>query len=345
MDNEVVTLADVAKRANVSAVTVSNALNGRKGVSEATRKRILKIAETMGYIPNLSARSLAGGRTNITGVIVPFLTQFANEIIRGIYETLHPAGLDLLVYTTSDDSQRVRQRVGMLAQGLADSLIVFAPLREDRDIIHKQTIPTVVIDEKTKTQEMGLRCPTIGSNNIDGSKQIIDHLIALGHTRIALITGSVKKFSSLERLRGYKHALTQAGLPVLDALIKHGDYNEESGYQTARELLQLPEPPTAICAPNDIAALGVYRAAADAGLSIPEDLSVVGYDDIFAAKDYTPPLTTVSQSPFVLGQGAARLLLGLMHNIEPVHQHVTLPVELIVRASTSTAKTTLTGAS
>ena len=326
-----VTLADIAEKVGVSTVTVSNAIGGRPGVSNRVRKRVMDAATQLGYIPNLSARSLAGGRTGIVGVIVPTFNQYIAEILRGVAETLKPSDLDLLVYTTSDNREREKERVTQLSRGLADGLIEVMPFSTAEIYNGGAQLPVVLIDQRGDAPDL----PAVGSDNYMGARAATEHLIGLGHERIGFITGVPNMRASDERLRGYREALLTAGLGFDDQLVQAGDFTQTRGSEAAGELLALKRAPTAIFAANDLSAFGVIEAVRTRGLFVPGDLSVVGFDNIPMASQVQPPLTTVDQSLYDMGQAAARTLLGLLSGIEPAVKYLRLPTRLVERHSTA----------
>jgi LacI family transcriptional regulator len=328
-----VTLADVAAEAGVSPMTVSNVVNERPGVSEATRKRVLEVASAMGYVPNLSARGLARGRTNLVGVVTHDLTsQYALEIVRGIADELAAAELEALISATYQNSARERERVAFLTQDIVDGLILIAPVLEPEtlEVLQSRDRPTVVIDPR----RIDIDLPRVTADNYHGTRAATEHLIELGHRRIAYIAGDPDFDSSSNRLRGYYDALRLAGIEVDDRLIVQGDFSRASGAHLAEALLA-NDPPTALVAAADVMALGAIDAARAAGLRVPSDLSVVGFDDIPQAEESYPKLTTVRQPLHEMGQTGARMLLSLIDGKRPLLEHVEFPTSLVKRATTT----------
>jgi LacI family transcriptional regulator len=328
-----VTLADVAAEAGVSPMTVSNVVNERPGVSEATRKRVLEVASQMGYVPNLSARGLARGRTNLVGVLTHDLTsQYALEIVRGIADELAVAELEALISATYQNSARERERVAFLTQDIVDGLILIAPVLEPEtfELLQSRKRPTVVIDPR----RIDVDLPRVTADNYHGTRAATEHLLELGHTRIAYIAGDPDFDSSSNRLRGYHDALRIAGIDIDDRLIVQGDFSRASGTHLAATLLA-DDRPTAIIAAADVMALGAIDAARAAGLRVPTDVSVVGFDDIPQAEESFPKLTTVSQPLHEMGQTGARMLLSLIDGKRPLLEHVEFPTRLVRRATTA----------
>ena len=338
------TLSDIARAARVSSVTVSKVLNNQPGASAATRQRVREIAEQLGYIPNLSARGLASSRTNLVGFVThDFTVQYATEITRGMADALAHAELEMLISITHQDENRERKRVQFLAQGLADGILLLAP-RMEADLaqwLNDKKIPVVVVDP----QRFDILLPTVSVQNYEGMRSAAQHLIELGHRRIGFIQGHPNFESSTERYRGYHDALLVAGVKFHDKLVRPGNYTQRRGFEAAKELLNLPSPPTAILATADVVAFGAIDAIRERKLRIPEDISVVGYDDVPQASQVYPPLTTVRQPLYEMGRTAVKLLLGLIRGEEPGNARVVLPTELVVRArplSTAPIQTVLT---
>ena len=328
------TLVDIARAAGVSSVTVSKVLNGQAGASAATRQRVRAIAEQLGYVPNLAARGLAGRRTNLIGFVTHDLTvQYATEITRGVADALAHVELELLISATYRDEQRERKRVQFLAQGLADGILLLAPKMEPELArwLNGEKLSAVVIDP----QRFDIPLPTVSVQNYGGARAAMEHLIQLGHRRIGFIEGHPDFESSEERFRGYRDALLTAGLAFHRELVRPGTYTQQRGFEAADELLSLESPPTAIFATADVSAFGALDAIRNRNLRVPEDISVVGYDDVPQASQVYPPLTTVRQPLYEMGRAAVKLLLGLMRGEEPVNTRVILATDLVVRASTA----------
>jgi len=322
------TLADIARLAGVSKMTVSKVLNHQPGVSKETSRHVLEIARQLNYTPHTAAKKLAGGKTNIIGIVVPALdSTFMSEVVRGAGEALEGAGKDLLLFTDHRNGQE--DRMYLLARGLVDGLLVALP-RSLEPYEHGQ-LPVVVIEPLTAASTL----PAISAENYLSSRKAIEHLLLLGHRRIGFIGGNPALRSSQLRLQGYLDALSAAGIASDPELIRPGDFSQRRGFAAAEELLDLPEPPSAIFAANDVSAFGAYDAIKHRGLRIPEDLSVVGFDDIFQAAQVFPPLTTVHQPTFEMGATGTRLLLSMIQGLEPAVWQLELPTELVIRDSTA----------
>lgn len=330
-----VTLADVAREASVSVMTVSNALNRKPGVSERTRLRVLEAATRLGYVPNMAARGLAGGRTHMVGVLINDLTvQWASEVVAGIAEVTSDRSLELLISATYRDSTREAERISLLGQGLVDGLILVSPVLEAPalELVSRLRVPAVVVDPR----RLATPLPNVTVSNYLGARSAVEHLLDLGHRAIAIVSGDDSFDSARERLRGYADALAARGVAVDPALVLAGDYTQARAREEATELLRSDRRPTAIFATSDGAAFGVMDAARSIGLQLPSDLSIVGFDDIPAAATAYPALTTVHAPLRDMGRLGAGLLLALLDDPEGPAESRELPTRLISRESAIT---------
>jgi LacI family transcriptional regulator len=329
-----VTIVDVAREANVSFATVSRVVNGKGYVSAQTRERVMQAMTRIGYTVNRQARVLAGGRTQVIGLLVRDLdTSYIGEILKGIDEVLAAAAYDLMLYTTHHRRTRESVFVNSLANGMTDGLLMILPMSPEAyvDSIRRRGIPFVLIDH----EGYDAHTPSVSAANREGARAAIRHLVELGHRRIAVITGNLDMDSGRQRLAGCQEELSAAHVCLPDDFLKIGDFHRPLGYQLAHELLRLPDPPTAIVAGNDVAAFGVLDAIRAAGLSAPSDVSVVGFDDIPDAQWTHPPLTTVRQPMRDMGKVATRMLLDAINDLENTGGKVELPADLVIRSSTA----------
>jgi LacI family transcriptional regulator len=330
--NSKVTIVDVAAQAGVSFGTVSRVINNDKHVKKETRERVLKTLQQLGYVVNRQARSLAGGKSNSIGVLVPDLgTGYIGEIIRGIDVELGLTGLDLILYTTHRTASKEANYVANLATGMVDGLLLVLP-RSPADFIGNLTqrkFPFVLIDH----QGAGRDCPAVGATNWQGGYNATEYLIKLGHTRIGFITGTMDLGCAVDRLAGYRAALRTYHIPDLPELVREGYFFQPDGYAGATALLDLPEPPTAIFASNDVMAMGVMDAVRTRGLRVPEDISTIGFDDIPQASLIHPALTTINQPLEKMGRVATQKLLDLLKNPQNAADRIELPTQLVVRDS------------
>lgn len=327
-----VTIVDVAREAGVSYSTVSRVLNGFEFVKEATRQRVLEAAERLGYVANLQARSLAGGRSQIIGILVPGLdNSYVGEIVRGVDEELGREHYDLMLYTTHRGHGNEVAYVHAVANGLADGLLLVVPLVPSAYLsaLPYEDFPHVLIDQS----DPGGTSSIVESTNWQGAYDATKYLIQLGHQRIGFIAGEMQLSSAVERLRGYKDALKDHNIAVDPALIHEGNFVIGGGYERAAKLLDLPNRPTAIFASNDLSAFGAMHAVRDRGLRIPDDISLIGFDDIPQTLMTYPKLTTVRQPLAQMGRVAARMLLEQINSPGTAPRRVTLPTELVIRDS------------
>jgi LacI family transcriptional regulator len=332
------TIMDVARETGVSYSTVSRALSGYEFVKPSTRDKVLKAAEKMGYVPNQQARSLAGGRSNLIGVLVPGLTNgYISEIIRGIDEELTNSNYNLILYTTHRYHGRESSYVATIMNGAADGLILVVPLLSTAylDALREQNFPYVLVDQSDTAEKSSI----VNATNWQGAYDATRYLIELGHRRIGFIAGLSELSGSVERLEGYRAALHEQHIPVRHDYIVEGQFIESGGYRAMQKLLNLAEMPTAIFAANDLSAFGAMDAIRERGLHIPEDISIVGFDDIAQAAFVYPKLTTVRQPLEEMGRVGVRMLLQNVANPDGSPRRTTLQTELIVRESCQPPKT------
>jgi LacI family transcriptional regulator len=328
------TIYDVARHAGVGVGTVSRVLNDSPRVSEATRQKVLAAIEELDYHPSPIAQRLSLRKTFAIGVIAPFVTRpaFVGRL-RGVEAALTESEYDLVLYNVETTDKRDACFRELPTSQRFDGLLIIAlpPTDEDVAHFHQAGIPVVLID----AYHPALSCVVI--DDVKGGYMATQHLIELGHTHIAYISDPLESpfrfTSSLHRYQGYREALDEAGIPFRPEYHRWAEHGEEQARDMARHLLELADPPTAIFAASDTQAMGVIQAARDADLRIPEALSVIGYDDIQAAKYMG--LTTVHQLLFESGQRGVGLLLETLENpqTEPVHE--VLPIELILRGTTA----------
>lgn len=324
-----VTIQDVAQTAGVSVSTVSRVLNGKVDVSSQTQERVQQVIEELGYTSNLAARSMRSSKNNLVGLIMPDIAYpYAFEVMRGANQAIAESSFDLLVYTTGDVYKTGRalheqKYVSLLNNSITDGCIIVAPVTGE----FLTDAPIVSIDPLMSNPNY----PSVHATNYRGALDAMNHLIALGHKRIGFISGRAELESASRRLKGYREALEKAGLPVDEQLIASGDYTTKTGVVCARELLSLNNPPTAIFASNDQAAMGVYQVAQELGLRISEDLSVIGFDNIMESSYMK--LTTVDQFIYEMGYVATQMLIKLINGEELDSQTYKMQTKLIIRES------------
>jgi DNA-binding LacI/PurR family transcriptional regulator len=325
------TIARVAELAGVSVPTVSKVINGRADVSAETRRRVEAVIREWGY--ERTRRSTRAAHL-IEIVFNGLDSEWALEIVMGAERVARESDL-ALVLTEMQGRHRPRRGwiEGVLTRRPFGLLAVLVDLTEaQRAQLKSRGIPLVVVDP---TGEPLHDTPSVGATNWSGGLAATRHLLGLGHTRIGVIAGPQEILCSRARLDGYRAAMDTAGVEVDPALVRSGDFDVEEGVVHARDLLRLPNRPTAIIAGNDLQALGVYQAAREARLHIPEDLSVVGFDDLPVARWVGPPLTTVRQPLAEMAMAAARLVMRMAAGEQPSQSRIELSTELIIRESTA----------
>lgn len=326
------TIRDVAKRAGVSVATVSRVMNGSGPVSASAAKRIHDAASSLRYVPHIGARSLITSKTHTLGVLLPDLYgEFFSELIRGIQETAQGHGYHLLFSSARGGKSEIRAAIRAM-RGRVDGLIIMSPHADAETLV--ENFPTSVPVALLSCGVRGLGYPVVDIDNAKGAREVVRHLVALGHRRIAHITGAPGNVDAAERLKGFRAALKAAGLSREDGPEIDGDFTEASGYRAGEQLLRLTPPPTAVFAANDAMALGVMGALRERRMRVPEDISVVGFDDIPVARYVHPTLTSVHVPIAEMGQRAATILIGALTTLVPVEARVErIPTRLVVRGS------------
>ncbi|MEN6410050.1 MAG: LacI family DNA-binding transcriptional regulator [Anaerolineaceae bacterium] len=327
------TIREVAEKAGVSPTTVSHVVNNTRYVSAPVRERVLQAMAELGYRPNALARSLRRGETKTLGLILPdSANPFFAEIGRAIEAAAFSSGYSVILCNTEGDPEKETLYTDVLAKKQVDGLI-FVTTGDNSSTIHDllaQNLPMVVVDRDPQTVEVDV----VLTDNRQCGYLATQHLIQLGHKRIGCIMGPSNVTPSALRITGYREAMRDNHLPVDEAWMVRGDFHPDSGYRAALELLRQPNPVSAIFVCNDMMAIGALRAAHEFGLHIPEQLSIVGVDNIDLASYTIPPLTTITQPKVDIGQTAFRLL------VERIQQHglparrIMLSSSLIIRNST-----------
>src|SRR5215208_1199415 len=327
------TIREVAESAGVSYATVSHVINNTRLVSKETRERVLAAMSELNYRPNALARSLRQGKTNTLGLVLPdSANPFFAEISRSIEDEAFKKGYSVFLCNTELDTQRELFYVDVLSKKQVDGIIFVAAgdQADSLDFLLRQNMPVVMIDRDLPNVEVD----AVLTDHQLGGCLATQHLLELGHTRIACIAGPSSITPSAERITGYRNALEEAGLAADETLILRGDYHAQSGMEMSHAILRMEPRPTAIFAMNDLMALGALRAAAEEGCSVPGDLAVVGYDDLELAHFTNPPLTTIAQPKKEIGAQAISLLVDRMSRRDRSPSRIVLPPELIVRRST-----------
>ena len=329
-----VTIRDVARLAGVSVATVSRVLNSSAPVRLGTRDRVLEVARTLRFSPNSAARSLSRQRAGALGVILPDLYgEFFSELLRGIDQEAQRGGHSLLVSSSHHDSRGIETAMRAM-RGRVDGLMVMAP--EVGALLLAEVLPAGIPAVLLNGPAVSSGAYEITVDNFGGACAMTRHLVSLGHERIGFIAGAAENYEAAERERGFGAAMAEAGFACDPDLNVRGDFTEAGGWRGALALLARPHPPSVIFAANDAMAVGAQSALREAGLSIPSDIAVAGFDDIPIARFLNPPLTTVRVGIAALGQRAAALVLTALGERSPPmagpHREV-LPATLVIRDS------------
>ncbi len=324
-----VTIQDVARTAGVSVSTVSRVLNARVDVASETQGRVQAVIEQLGYTSNLAARSMRSRRKNLIGLVVPDIGfPYSIEIMKGVNRAIAESTFDLLVYTTGDIKKsgtpsHEQYYISLLNNSLTDGVVIVASAAEE--LITDS--PIIAVDPHIVNPNY----PSIQGTNYQGAVEAVNYLIKLGHRRIGFIGGRPEIGSALLRLNGYQDTLTQAGIPLDVELILPGDFTTETGYRRAIQLFKLPNPPTAIFATNDQSAIGVFQAADEMNIRIPQDVSLIGFDNITEASFLG--LTTIDQSLEEMGYVAIQMLTRLINDEALPAKIYEMPTRLVERSS------------
>jgi DNA-binding LacI/PurR family transcriptional regulator len=330
------TMQDIARMAGVSVSSVSRALSGKPGVSAQTRSTVARLAREHRYTGNEPARALSSGRTGRVAVTVPNIqAEYFGRILAGAAQVIHDARLSLVLETTQHKRERQADAIERIIGMGVDGALLLLPAESEPEIraLYASGLKFVVIDP---IDEITAPLPWVTATNALGARHAVEHLLSLGHRRIALITGESELFDTKERLHGVRQALERAGHTLDPALIRVGRYTHPAdAYQATLDLMRTPNPPTAIFAFNDRLAFGTLRAAHELRIAVPDALSIVGFDDLEAADLVTPGLTTVRQPLTTMGATAATMLLQLIDGENPPGMHIQMATELVVRQSTA----------
>jgi LacI family repressor for deo operon, udp, cdd, tsx, nupC, and nupG len=325
------TLRDVAVLAGVSHQTVSRVVNRDQRVRPVTRQRVEAAIAELDFRPNAIARFMATGSTRTFTCLAPNLTDYTfARIIEGAEQEARRHGYYLFSASAGDEDTFATLVDQLVTSGRTEGLLVINPYADGRHRHLPDNVPTVYVGARPRDEAVD----SVALDDEGAAFAATEHLLALGHRRIGLICGPMSEDCSQDRLAGYQAALAAAGLPIDPCLIDEGDWSATSGYQAFQRLARLPTPPTAIFAQNDRMAVGVLRAAREAGLHVPDQMAVVGFDDMPLASYFDPSLTTMRQDLVEIGRQAAQLLISAIKNPGAQRQHLCLPAEMIIREST-----------
>jgi LacI family transcriptional regulator len=326
------TIKEIAQLAGVSRSTVSRVINDDPNVSEQTRIKVQHIIDEMNYEPNPLARSLISGRTRVLGLVIPmafsslFTDPFFSLLSQGISATCTANNYTLMLWLIEPDYEK-RTNSKILNNRLIDGIIVASNVIDDPLIegLITRNMPLLVIG---RNDDPGVS--SVDADNVHGAATAVNHLVSIGRTNLATITGPMARHSGRDRLSGFKNGLKENNLPVVEEKIAFGDFTEHSGYMQAKQLLSQTEF-DGIFVASDLMSFGAIRAFHEAGLKVPDDIALVSFDDIPAAARHQPPLTTVRQPIHQMGAIAAQTLINQLENEDTEPQRIILPTKLILR--------------
>ena len=331
--NKRITIKEVAKEAKVSPSTVGRAIGGYGYVSGQTRRKILKTAKKLNYHPNLLASNFRRQKTHTIGLIIPDVTNpFFTTVARGVEDQARKKQFKVFVCSTDEDPDIEKEYIDDLIQRRVEGFVIAPSTGGGKHLFDLQSdkIKFVVVDREVKN----LKADIVHSDNVDGAYRLTNYLIKLGHRRIGIINGAMQTSVAIQRFTGYKKALLESNVPIVDALVKGNDWRMESSYKHTMELLTSKFSPTAIFAANNILGVGVLRALREMGLKVPTDMSVVCFDDVPVASLMYPFLTVVAQSPYTMGKLATQILLERRSGQGPAErQDIVLKPNFIIRES------------
>lgn len=336
------TIKDIAKAAGVSVTTVSRALNGYSDVNKETRLKIEETAKRLNYSPNTLARSLVMNKSKTIGLLVSELNRsgakdmFTYEVMCGINDSASDEGYDLILFSTNSVMQKQKSYTQLCKERQVEGVIMQGIKMDDPYIteVIESNIPCVFVDVEMEGENSGF----VTTDNVFGAQMAVKHLINLGHKNIAIMNGHDFAHVTKKRLNGYKIEMEAAGLVINEAYLLNGAFLESEAEATAMTFLQEHPEVTAVFCASDLMALGVMRAARRLKINIPEDLSIVGFDNIVLSEYTNPPLTTINQDKYQMGYEAAKLLTSMLSGITPASKKATLDNQLIIRETTAPPK-------
>ena len=329
-----ITISDIAQHLGLAISTVSKALNGYSDVSKETRDRVMEAAHQLGYYPSAAARNLRTQRTKKIGLLFSFpvtaISEYVSHLITGIVATAEQAGYNLILYPVLSDQFEQLTRICRIREVDGLLLLTRSQMEKTINILAQEQLPYVIVGRRVEQPNVSFISP----NDRQGAITVMQHLISLGHQRIAYTTRPELGLTSRDRLAGYQQALQMANIPYDDALVVSTNIEPQSAYQAMLNLLDLPQPPTAIFAIHDLVAKECLQAILDRGLRVPEDVAVVGFDNWSLSLTTTPPLTTIATPLIEIGQKAMSTLLEQINTPDSSPTRQLLPVDLVVRQST-----------
>lgn len=306
------TIKDVAKAADVSVATVSRVLHNLTGYSDKTRQKVMRAVEELGYQPNAIARGLVNKRTQTIGVLFPDVSSsFSSDILRGIEEIAQEKGFSVIVCNTAEEGKRTMKYLQVLREKQVDGIVFTSEVLKDEyfQAIKEMRVPVILVN----TMSRKYMIPYVKVDDRQAAYHATDYLIQKGHREIAMLTGSMKdQIAGFPRFDGYRQALADNGIEYVESLVACGDFELESSRKAMKKLLAEAPPFTALFAASDEMAIGAMRAAMEQGLKIPDDISIIGYDDLKFARMVYPPLTTIHQPLTAMGRLASEKLITLI---------------------------------
>lgn len=333
-----VTIKDVAKIANVTPSTVSRVIANNPRISEKTKRKVRKVMEELGYHPNFKARSLASGSTQTIGLVMPnstdkvFQNPFFPEVIRGISKTAHSMEYALHISTGETEEEIFEGVVRMVQSGRVDGVILLYSRINDKvmTFLVEKDFPFTIIGKPYNNID---RISHVDNDNFSASKEVTEYLLRLGHRRIGFVAGSIKLMVTLDRQRGYETALIDSEISVNKDYIVHEEFLREGGQEAISELLSLKEPPTALVVADDLMAFGMLNTLDEIGLCVPDDISIVSFNNLLLSEVSRPPLTSVDVNIYNLGLQAAKCLIEKIKQPDEPAKRITIPYKMIERNS------------
>jgi len=328
------TIKDVAKHVGVSTATVSHVINKTRFVSDEIKEKVLQTIRDLNYQPNAIARSLVKRKTHTIGIIISdILNPFYTAIVRGIEDVTYKSGYSVMLCKRTKNVEKEILYIQVLMEKRIDGLVLSTAFQDGVHPLLSQLkgIPLVSIVRKMK----GFNPDAVFGDNVGGAYQAIEHFIQLGHRRIGIISGPLGLSSGAERREGYEKALESHRIPIEEHWIKTGDFKKESGYFLTKKLLEEKVPPTALLVVNNQMTIGALNALKELGVRVPEDLSLISFDDMEWCSFMNSPLTTIEQSPYLMGKTAGEMLLQKINHKRSQPKKVVIPSHLIIRNSTA----------
>ena len=331
-----ITILDIAKKANVSAMTVSRVINGAGPVKKETRERVERVIDELHYRPNLNARSLSSKKSMMIGVIINrvkqvFFDNYIGQISSGVTDAAAERNYRVMFFPVQTDYNHAFAYYDIVRSHIPDGLIILRSKIDDPHIqvLADHDVPFVLVNHKKYKKNYNF----VDTENVKGAEMAMNYLFARGHRKIAFLAGSMDETNSRDRLKGYRSALAKHGIEYSEALVLYGDFNKEKAYKETGTLLPGMGRPTAILASDDYMAIGAVQRIQDEGLSVPDDIAIIGFDDVEPASFIKPALTTIRQPLVELGDAAAKGLIDIIENKQKTPVHKFLKVELIERDS------------